>query len=252
MSPNVRFLVIFGIVYVLVPIVLNWAFGPPGMSSEFLAEHKDAFDRYVVIQKDAAYKHWEQRPQLNEPDDALQQDIDFVRTFEAMPEFQAEQQRRTTYDVLFRSFNVIMLVVLVVRFGRRPFLRLVDGFIGEVKESIDEAERRKADAARSRAEAEARLAGIDREKTAIQAATDERIAEMRREMQAFTEESMTLLDRETEDRKRHEVLLAELKLKSDIVDRAIASFMDEFGDERAERLQGAFVDMFVHELERKS
>ncbi len=66
------FLLLYFGFYLIVAVSLNYTLGPPGMSAEYMSEHKVEQDRYVQITKDPVYKHWQQRPELNPPDASLQ------------------------------------------------------------------------------------------------------------------------------------------------------------------------------------
>lgn len=247
-----RFLIGYFVAYAVVAGLINVFLGPPGMSNKFLNNYRDDYDRYLEIVKSTPYKKWEQRPALNPPDEVLRAQIDFVEGFSALPAFQEEEDRRSLYRNLLDFFNVFMVVVLAVRFGRDPLLGFLDGLVGKVKATLDGASSSR-DMARGRREAaETNMKRLLEEKARVEAQTAERVDEMRGEMRQTTEKSLELLERETRDRVEHEQAVALHAMKQALVDEAIRALIERAKAHGAPEEDAALVEEFVAQLEKSS
>lgn len=242
------FLLRFAAVYVVAGVAINLAFGPPTLSKNYLADHKADQDRYIETIKMVEYKRWSQRPKLNPPDEALAERIAFVQTYTASPEFIAEQRRRGTYGLIFDLFNVGMLVFLVAHFARTPVRGLLDGMIESVRATLDRARDQRTDAARRQTDAKARIDELPERRSEHNAQTTQRIEEMRREAALATGERLAVLNRETEDRRRYEEILARQELKRDMVDQAIAVLSERYRAQQGPEQDAELIDRFMHEL----
>lgn len=245
-----RFLLGYFVAYVAVATLVNVFLGPPGMSSEFLDAYKQEYDRYLEITKSVPYKKWEQRPHLNPPDESLQAQIDFVDEFRALPAFQAEEDRRFWYSLILDFFNVFMVILLALRFARRPLVGFLDSSVAKIKAELDRARQARETAdARLRA-AEASIGRLPEEKAAVESQMLTRAEELRRETEALTEKSLELLRRETEDRLEHERALAVQAMKRELVEEAVSSIAERARAENGGREDAALVDDFVVQLEK--
>lgn len=247
-----RFLLAYFGVYVAVSIGLNVTLGPPGMSGSFLENHRAEYDRYLETTKLDSYKRWSQRPELNPPDEDLRARITFVETFTQDAEFKAEQKRRLIYDLLFDFFNVGMVILLVVRFAKTPLGAFLHSMVDTIRGVLDEARTDRERASRRRAEAQDLIEELPEVLNTFQERIQKRIEEMRGDFAATNELSLEVLARETEDRKRHEEVLAQQALKQELIDEAIAVAAKRFMAHTSPVMDAALVDQFVDELERTS
>lgn len=245
------FLIAYAAVYFLVAIGLNLWLGPPTMSAEYLETYKRDHDRYIEVGKDPVYKKWEQRPQLNEPGPELASDIAFVEEYESRPEFQAEMVRRGRYDILFDVFNVAMLLLLALRFGWKPLLRLLDDMREAVGRRIERAQEAARLAAERQKAAWGKINSVPAEQAALEESMRTRIEEMRHEAALQGAQSLSALNRETEDRKRHETTLAKQALKQELVDQSLADVERQIREGDAAALQHAMLGTFMAGLDAR-
>lgn len=248
----VRFLAIYFGVYIAVALILNATLGPPGMSNEYLESYKADHDRYVAITKDPAFKRYQQRPNLNPPDEKMAQAITFYKSYIVNPEFQAEQKRRSRYNLSFDFFKFGMVILLMVHFGRVPITGLLDNMAKSVRTTIARAENARTAAESRRNDADRKVAGLTQEAVAVQQDTDARIAEMRGENEAMTDQSLKILAQETEDRKHNEEALALKALKAELVDEAIALLTKRFQAGISPEEESELTDQFIDQMERQS
>ncbi len=248
MSPAKRFLIAYVVIYLFVAIAVNMVWGPPGLSKDYLADYKNQHDQYLSITKSGAYKLWQQRPGLNEPSEALSEQIEFATTYEARPAFQAEQQRRNRYGIVFDVINALMVVILIYRFAKAPFLGFVDGQIAQLRERIEIAESESRTMAERKAQANAQLEGIGEVRDRMADDVAKRLEVERAHVKESTAQGMALLARETEDRKRHAELSARHALKETLVDEALGIVAQRYESHRSSASESQMIDGFLNEL----
>lgn len=245
------FLIAYAAVYFVGAIGLNVWLGPPGMSRDYLDQYKADHDRYVEIQKRSEFKMWKQRPHLNPPDERLALAIAFAEEYEARPEFQSEMVRRTRYDLLFDLFNTAMLILLIVRFGWKPTLGILDRFIEALRERIDRAAERRQDAEARRKAAQEQALRLEAEQTAIEERVEARIADMRREAALHGAQSLSSLNHETEDRKHNEEARARSELKRALVDELLRDVELRFHESDSATLHATLLDRFLDDIDSR-
>ncbi len=250
MSPTKKFLLIYAAVYLPLAIGINVAFGPPGFTPDYLEENQAQHDRYLDGVKRDAYKIWTERPELNPPDEALSALIAFVEEYEGREDFIGEQKRRSLYVIFFDCFNVTMLIVLVVRFARKPLAAAIDAMIEQVRTRIEKAEGAQAGAAQRKKTVEDRLAGIDSERERILRETAQQVDLERAAIEEGTAVALAQFEQELEDRKRAEELKARNAMKAELVDEAIAVLIARHKAEHSAEAESVLVEDFVRQLER--
>lgn len=232
MSPAKRFLLITAGVSFVVWLTGNILWGPPDYSPKYLSQYKAEHDRYLTITKSEAYKRYLQRPALIDPAGSeafpnLASDLAFVQQYEARPEFQAEQHRRHIYYLYFEIFNAVLLVVIVVYLGKKPFLGFLDGKITELQETIEEAAKAKAEAEEKIAEANAKIKNLDTLRHGIESEVDARIQQ---EIQTLGQAHQTNKQQhlnEIEDRKKLEEQRASAKVKMELAKLAVQQLAED-------------------------
>lgn len=244
-----RYMIGYLLAYLAISSLLLAALGPVGLSKTYLEEYEADHDRYIQTTKLDSYKRWRQRPELNPPDDDLAVRIAFVDEYTARPEFIGEQLRRAIYAFLIDVFKVAMVIILVLHFGRKPMRELLQGMIEKVRNKMGQAQQERDSAARRKHDAQAKLDGLPAQQADIEAQTTERIKEMRHEDALTVGSRLANLNRETEDRQRHEETLARLKLKRELVNQAIDVLAEPFRRQTAHVEGATLIDQFVQRLE---
>lgn len=248
-----RFLIIYSLGYIIVATGINMIFGPPGMSADYLSDYKADHDRYIEAIKNPDYKIWKQRPNLLEaPDARLQDRIDYTAEYEDREEFQEEQHRLHIYNLLFEFFNAGMVVVLVVVLAKGPVGNLVNGLIDKIREQLDEADTTLEVATTRLDAAEQKIAGLDADLAGNAKLVEERIENIRHDAALFTGQSISRLNKEVENRKRHEESKARQQLKEIAVDAAIEQILEKFKANGTDVHNQALIKQFVSELEKPS
>ena len=246
MSRHKPFLIAYVVIYFTVALGLNLTLGPPGLSRVYLDEYKADHDRYLTIVKSDDYKLWKERPKRTTDDSRLNAKIIFASEYEARDEFIAEQRRRGAYGTLFDFFNVGMLILLIARFATKPLLGLIDSTIADIQERIDEADTLRDRAAVRKHAAESRVANIEHDREALKEEYVEKVERETIRIKEHTAQSLELLERETEDRKRQETAKAARALKVALIDAAVdhvrAGYEATRSSESESRLTRQFVD----------
>jgi len=252
MNETKRFLLAFLGVYLVIGIAIVWAFGPPGLSSAYEDQYGAHHERYLGIIKSSDYKLWQENAKLHPPSPQLEADIAFVEEYTGRPAFQAEQRRRDIYRLLFEFFNMTTVIVIAVRFGRKPFLDFVDKQVSQIREKIEHsAEVRKA-ARQARDEAQAKVDGLPQEKQAVTQETQNAIAERQAQIAQETEAQLAHIAQETEDRKHLEARRAALSVKQELVEQAIAAVRQQLERGLGPQEEANLIDEFVRGLERSA
>jgi len=244
------FLTGYVVVYLVVSTTLNIVFGPPGMSKEYLSQYKSDYDRYIDIQKQDEYKLWSERPHLHGDDETLESDVKFVEAVEANPDFKAEEKRRHRYDLLFDFFNAGMLILLIVRFSRKPLAGLLDGMVAQVRDDLTKAESARSDSALELKNAEAKMGTLTIEESELAIQTRDRIKRAEEENRILNGQSLSVLNRETTDRMRHEEVLARQALKQELVENVIDELTEQARSGADLIHQDALLNQFVQRVEK--
>ena len=244
-----RFLIIYFGVYLAVSILINVTLGPPGMSEAFLERFKEDYDRYLTITKSEDYVRWQERPGLIAPEGALVDNIAYVQRFETTPEFAQERDRRYWYGTAVDFFRFVMIIILAWYFGKAPLLRFLDNQREAIRRRLEQAEAARAQAAEQQRAAMEKLAGLEDERARMYSEADARVAQEEAAARESTQQSLALLEQETQDRIRHEELLARQALKAALVDRAIALIQEQYVHERSPERESILIDDFARHLE---
>jgi F0F1-type ATP synthase membrane subunit b/b' len=213
-----------------------------------MEDHRDEADRYLEIVKSPGFKLWEENPGVNPPDDAMQRQIAFVEAFRADPDYRAESARRARYNAISDWFNVIMLTILVVVLARGPIANFVSGMVVSERERIESVERKRSAAARRKSEAERKLEQLVDERKKADKHVAVRISEEAAEIERLTDDALRQVRQEAEDRRRHELLQAQRRLKAMVADEAIAILEKRYRNEQSPEQNAALIDQFLQDL----
>lgn len=245
MSSAKVFLLGFLAVYVVLAGGGQVVFGPPGYTAEYMAEHKDAHERYLGITKSQAYKQYTQQGDAVDPEPEMEDQVEFVAAYEATPEFQAEARRRTIYGYYFGFLNAGSLFLVAFRFGRGPIASLLDSQIAEIRSRLQQAEEAKAQAEERLQSAQARIDGLGKEEEQARRNAKELMAREHESIQEGTDHAIAFIDQETEDRKRIAEQQAVKALRKELVELAKHAAADEYVANRTPETETAEIESFV-------
>jgi F-type H+-transporting ATPase subunit b len=250
MNPGKRFFLIFSIVYAVIAIAWIVLFGPAGYSKDFEAANKTDIDRYFEIIKSDEYKLHKQSPQVHPADDGLRAAMVFLEEFDARPGVRAENRRRDTFHYFFEFFNAAAVVVLIVRYARKPLITFLDTRVSEIRERMERIEHARREAAERRAAADEQLSTL--------AAETERIGDQGQEMakqevtaiEEGTHTQLGQIDEEEEIRLHVEEMRAAMCMRAELVESAMGLVEDRLAATHSEARETVLVDQFLTGLER--
>ena len=256
MSPAKRFLLILGAVSLVVWIGANLLLGPPGLSRQYLGQYKKEHERYIEVTKSLPYKLYTERPHLHGPGspgapENLAQNIVFVEQYEANPAFQAEQRRIGVYGLFFDFFNAGLVIVILVRFVRKPVLNFLDEKVAEVRDRIESAAQAREAAEERRRRADHQLAHLDDDRERIAEETARRLEHEMAALKRANERSLALLWRELADRKHQEIVAAKQQVKRELVNETIQRLVERYRAEQSPEREADLIDQFVRDLEAR-
>ena len=275
MSPAKRFLLIVFGVALAGWIALVWLLGPSGYSKEYLSgtftfdgremTRKVAHDHYLIIVKSLPYKLYAQRPHLHPPEPGpdpeklmagiqhlTEGEVDFVEAYESQEAFQREKFRQYWFKFGYRFFNMVLIFVLIGRFGKAPILNWLDAQVAAENATMDNAAGMRAEAEDRLQRAENSIANIPAARERIEAETRDRIARELEVLEEANQQSLAIARQEVEDRKRKEELAAALLVKKELVEQSIARVADHLRDEDSAARQAGWLTQFAAELERRA
>src|SRR5690606_18086724 len=120
-----------------------------------------------------------------------------------------------------------------------------------VRNRIDRAAERRQEMEERRKSAQQQMLGMEAEREAIEARTEARIADMRREAALHGAHSLSALNHETEDRKRNEEMRVRAMLKKALVDKVLHDVERRFHEADSAALHATLLDHFLEDLEAR-
>jgi F0F1-type ATP synthase membrane subunit b/b' len=250
-SKTKQFLILLVCVALTGWIGVNWLLGPPGLSKDYLAEHRAAHESYLEVIKSDDYKRYIQRPDLVhlEAVPRLRQRVELVNAYVSNEAFQTEQHRIHLYTLFFELFNAAIVVVLVLRLAKAPLLSFLDTQVEELRERINQAARSRKSSLGRRAGIEDKLAHIAEEELRLNAETENRLERELAELAEANHYSLGLHERELAERKRAETHAAELVLKRRLVDEAVDALVAQISANQSPESHDKLIDQFNADLE---
>ncbi len=228
MNPVKRFFLYLAAAYVVLSALIMIGFGPPRLSGAYLDEYEADHDRYVEIIYSEEYKRHMQNPVRHPADEELQADIEFVREYEARPEFQRANFRRRMSQFLFEVLNAGVIVVVAVRFGTRPLLSFLDERIGDLRKRIAWADEARKEAEKQKQTAQDKLDQLDDVRRNITQKTHDVIEQEQEAIEEATEQNIARIDAEAEERMRVEELQAAQQVKAELIDKAAEELKERY------------------------
>jgi F0F1-type ATP synthase membrane subunit b/b' len=250
MSPK-KFLIVFGVVSLVIWIAGNVALGPPGLSGDYLdqGQNKKDHDHYLSIIKSTPYKLYDQRPALNMAG-ISEVDRNFVLEYESRPALIAQKVRITRYENFFDLFNMMLLIILAVHFGKKPLLNFLDTQIALTKEKFEAAMEEHETAKTRKQTAEEKLASLAGEKAEIERETQAHLERELAELEKANQHSLSVMERETNDRKKGEAHAAAQQVKRELVRQALENLESHYQAGATEAHQAALIDQFTGDVEK--
>jgi F0F1-type ATP synthase membrane subunit b/b' len=250
MSPVKRFFLQFLLVYCVFAVPVLIFLGPPGLTAEYLETYKADHERYLDVTKSEAYKLYTERPELHAGDAAFQERVAFVTEYENRSAYRRENRRRSAYDLIFDVLNAASVVVIAVRFGRRPLLNLIDQQITEVRMDIENAEAAREAAREAKAAAEKKTATLDIERETLSTQAGDLVRHELAAIQESADHTVTQLEREAEERRRLHEEQATHQIKRELVEAAVAKAEECLAQTRSDERQALLIDQFLDGIGR--
>jgi len=248
-SPAKRFLLVSLAVYSALSVAGLLFFKSPDLSKSYLARYGEAHDRFVRITNDPSFEQFRERPHLYPPEDPRHEQLAFVQAYQAQPEYRAERLRIEAFTLWFHVLNGVVFLVLVVRFAYRPTLDYLDKRVHETRTTMTKASKARTAAMHRLAEVQAEADQWPEKQAEMNARAEDAInaslVQIREEARLATFQ----LARETEDRKRTEVLRAAAQIKQELVAQAVETLQARYAAEASEVELRKNVDQFASLLE---
>jgi len=249
-SPAKRFLLTITSVYVVGAVAGLWLYRSPWYSNEYLARHGKDHERYHELLRDQDYQRYVQRPGRHAGNDAMAAAAAFVEEYERRPEFLHELHRVEGYSIYFRLLNSATVVVLIVRFGRKPVRDFLDARISRLANDLSGAEQLAKEARQLRDEAQHAADEWPDRQARIVRETDEAIDASLLEIREEYVQARAQLLRATVDRKQAEVLRAEQMVRRELIEQAMTILEERYRTQSAGESLSRSVDEFVRLMER--
>ena len=164
---------------------------------------------------------------------------------------EAEQRRIGVYGLFFDFFNAGLVVVILVRFARKPLLNFLDEKVAQVRDRIESSAETRRTAEERRRRAEHRLAHLDDDRERIAEETARRLEHEMAELKRANERSLALLWQELADRKHQEIVAAKQQVKRELVNETIKRLVERYRAEQSPEREAELIDQFVRDLEAR-
>ncbi len=239
-------------VYAIGTVIGLLCFGSPSLSKAYLKENEEAHKRYLAIVKSEEFKLHEERPALHPLEGKLKEDAEFVEHYRENEAFEHEENRIWWFVEYFKVLNSVVFICYLAGFVGKPLLNYLDGQIAGIRSSFADAEKARAEAARLKAEAQAKMATWAKTEERIQRESEAAVARHLAKIQQEAEAAKALLAKQTEDRKQAELYTAAKAIKTDLVNSALRELEDRYKNELTIEKLHTNVDRFVTLMERLS
>lgn len=123
-------------------------------------------------------------------------------------------------DLLLRVINFALLVVILVKFGKKPVMDALHGRTRKIKEEFEELEAKRAEAEREYKEYEAKLSSVDDELKEMVEKAVAQGQETKERIIAEAEEAAENIKRQAEMAVQTEITQARRRLKDEIAEAA--------------------------------
>ncbi len=252
MSSTKKFLYGIAAIYVVCAAMGIVLFHSPNYSKGYMAKFKEEHERRHHILKNEEYKAYIERPALHHADATLLADVEFVKEYEARPEFQAEKSRIFWYNMYFKILNSVVFIALMGKAIYGPTVKFLDEKIVEIRTELENAEKARTEAQQAKSKASAKMDQWRVIEEDLQKETDDSIQKHMAEINREFEEARAQLQKETGDRRLAEELRAARLVKEEAVTSALAQLETRYRTEATQELLAKNVDTFVRLMDRLS
>lgn len=234
-------------------IAIFMAFGPAGLSAEYTEKYGAEHDHYLELIKSDAVKAYYERPALHGADAPgapanLEEQIAFIESYESRPEFHAEEARRARFNYLFEFFNAGVVLALIVVLAKGPLTRFLDEGRQDVSERIEHVHARRIDAEARLAEAEKQIEHLPEEERRLGEETEHRLWNELAELEKANQHSLNEMVKAMEDRKQAEVVAAQGRMKLELLNAGIKTFVKNYEAGASATTQDALVEHFAEKV----
>ena len=249
MSPVKKFFLIFFVLYLVGAVAIITVFKGPQISPEYMKANKADHQRYIEIVKSDAYKLHIERELLHPAEGQLADNVAFVQEYESREEYQREQGRANTFNMIFDFYNALAVVIIMVHFGKAPLLKFLDERIEAIERRIQRSEKARKEAEEKLTLAKTKIEGLETEKKKIEEMTNTDIEDEKKQIAAMTQENLKAIELEKEQRKRREIRQAAMKLKAELVELAVNDTAGYLSNNLTDTDQALLLDQFINRLE---
>lgn len=250
---NKQFLLIVSGIYLAGCVLGLVVLKSPDYTAAYMAKYGHEHARYLEATENPALHLHEERPELYPLTSAeLAADVHFVEEYRANPEFQSERRRMFYYNWYFRFLNAVIFVALLVRFLKGPLLGFLDSRIGEIRTTIESADREAREAAAVEGAARAKVDKWQTTAAEIQKDTEARVGQSLAQIGEEFSQAQRQLEKETADRKQAELYRASRAVRQQIVNAMIEQLEQRHKDDATLERLGDNVDQFARLMDRLS
>lgn len=247
-----KFLYTVAAVYVVAAVVGVALFRSPNYSAAYLDKFHEEHERHHSLLANEEFKIYLERPHLVKADAKTTADAEFVKEYEARPEYQAEVKRIFRYTMYFKVLNSTIFILIIVVAAKNPLLGFLDKQIGDIRAALDNAERARKEAAVAKAAASEKLGAWEDTAKGIRKETDTLIAKQLGELAQEFEDAKQQVAKEEQERRQAEEFRAAKTLKEELVTQALTALEQRYKAQGPDALLGANVDSFVRFMEGRS
>jgi F-type H+-transporting ATPase subunit b len=153
-----------------------------------------------------------------------------------------------SYDMLFKAINLVILLLILHRFARKPIAKMLSSSAENTKETVDSA-RAELEGAKARlAEYEAKIANLEtelatREKTSIAAIEVEK-----EKLIADAKLQATKLEEQTQNRIEQDILRAKTEIREFLVNESVSLAEKTISEQIGGKERKALIENYAKNL----
>lgn len=157
---------------------------------------------------------------------------------------------RPTYDLVMRWVNFLILVIIIVKYARKPLGDFIAGKQREVQSDVEALEQKKADAVALKKEAEKEIAASDRKFNEIKRNIIAQGEKRKKQIIQDANREVEMLFKSVQARIEGDIEQSKRRVKSDMVDRALDLAMQRLPEMMTAQDNQQLVDQFIAEARK--